>query len=53
MNQLRTQALASLHSGLQINQGIPISHVTKWLGMEVLFILSLQFAFLSFLDANP
>lgn len=35
--QLRTQALASLHSGLQINQGIPIAHVAKWLGMEVNF----------------
>ncbi|KAL5701593.1 hypothetical protein ACHQM5_026913 [Ranunculus cassubicifolius] len=32
--KLRTQALASLHSGLQINQGIPVAHVTKWLGME-------------------
>lgn len=34
--QLRTQALASLHCGLQINQGIPVSHVAKWLGMEVM-----------------
>ncbi|KAL0348724.1 UNVERIFIED_CONTAM: SAC3 family protein B [Sesamum angustifolium] len=33
-SKLRTQALASLHSGLQINQGIPITHVAKWLGME-------------------
>ncbi|XP_057771901.1 SAC3 family protein B isoform X2 [Salvia miltiorrhiza] len=33
-SKLRTQALASLHCGLQINQGIPISHVAKWLGME-------------------
>ena len=33
--QLRTQALASLHSGLQNNQGIPVSQVAKWLGMEV------------------
>ncbi|KAF5179650.1 Sac3 family protein b [Thalictrum thalictroides] len=32
--KLRTQALASLHSGLQSNQGIPISQITKWLGME-------------------
>ncbi|XP_020274576.1 SAC3 family protein B isoform X2 [Asparagus officinalis] len=32
--KLRTQALASLHSGLQNNQGIPVSHVVKWLGME-------------------
>ncbi|KAI3469482.1 hypothetical protein Pfo_026145 [Paulownia fortunei] len=33
-SKLRTQALASLHCGLQINQGIPITHVAKWLGME-------------------
>lgn len=33
-SKLRTQALASLHSGLQYNQGIPVSHVAKWLGME-------------------
>ncbi|XP_010242537.1 PREDICTED: SAC3 family protein B isoform X2 [Nelumbo nucifera] len=32
--KLRTQALASLHSGLQTNQGLPVAHVTKWLGME-------------------
>ncbi|GLT54604.1 hypothetical protein SLA2020_277900 [Shorea laevis] len=32
--KLRTQALASLHSGLQLNQGIPVSHVAMWLGME-------------------
>lgn len=32
--KLRMQALASLHSGLQNNQGIPISHVVNWLGME-------------------
>ncbi|OVA11392.1 SAC3/GANP/Nin1/mts3/eIF-3 p25 [Macleaya cordata] len=32
--KLRTQALASLHSGLQNNQGIPIGQVTRWLGME-------------------
>lgn len=32
--KLRRQALASLHSGLQINQGIPISHVVEWLAME-------------------
>ncbi|XP_071701316.1 SAC3 family protein B isoform X2 [Rutidosis leptorrhynchoides] len=32
--KLRTQALASLHSGLQNNQGIPLSLVSKWLGME-------------------
>ncbi|GER37454.1 SAC3/GANP/Nin1/mts3/eIF-3 p25 family [Striga asiatica] len=33
-SKLRTQALASLHCGLQINQGIPITLVAKWLGME-------------------
>lgn len=33
-SKLRTQALASLHCGLQINQGIPITHIAKWLGME-------------------
>ncbi|KAJ9536862.1 hypothetical protein OSB04_029595 [Centaurea solstitialis] len=32
--KLRTQALASLHSGLQNNQGIPVTLVAKWLGME-------------------
>jgi len=32
--KLRTQALASLHSGLQKNQGIPVAQVVKWLGME-------------------
>ncbi|KAK6930079.1 hypothetical protein RJ641_004173, partial [Dillenia turbinata] len=32
--QLRTQALASLHAGLQNNQGLPVTHVAKWLGME-------------------
>lgn len=32
--KLRTQALASLHSGLQNNQGVPVAHVAKWLGME-------------------
>lgn len=40
-DQLRTQALASLHCGLQNNQGIPVTHVAKWLAMEVLFILDL------------
>lgn len=34
-DQLRTQAIASLHSGLQNNQGIPVAQVVKWLGMEV------------------
>ncbi|KAL9271008.1 SAC3 family protein B-like protein [Drosera capensis] len=33
-SKLRTQALASLHSGLQNNQGLPVAHVAKWLGME-------------------
>ncbi|XP_020590936.1 SAC3 family protein B isoform X2 [Phalaenopsis equestris] len=33
-SKLRKQALASLHSGLQNNQGIPIAHVEKWLAME-------------------
>ncbi|KAK1425002.1 hypothetical protein QVD17_20344 [Tagetes erecta] len=32
--KLRTQALAALHSGLQNNQGIPVTQVSKWLGME-------------------
>ncbi|CAJ1962317.1 unnamed protein product [Sphenostylis stenocarpa] len=32
--KLRTQALASLHSGLQNNQGIPVAHVANWLAME-------------------
>jgi hypothetical protein len=35
-DQLRTQALASLHSGLQNNQGLPVAHGAKWLAMEVL-----------------
>nr|XP_010314178.1 SAC3 family protein B isoform X6 [Solanum lycopersicum] len=33
-SKLRTQALASLHSGLQNSQGIPVNQVSKWLGME-------------------
>ncbi|XP_047271262.1 SAC3 family protein B isoform X2 [Capsicum annuum] len=33
-SKLRTQALASLHSGLQNGQGIPVAQVAKWLGME-------------------
>ncbi|XP_078441350.1 SAC3/GANP/Nin1/mts3/eIF-3 p25 family [Wolffia australiana] len=33
-SKLRTQAFASLHSGIQINQGIPIEHVEKWLAIE-------------------
>eukprot|EP01018_Ginkgo_biloba_P038999 Gb_36375 [translate_table: standard] len=32
--KLRAQALASLHSGLQKNQGIPVAQVVKWLAME-------------------
>ncbi|KAK5805147.1 SAC3 family protein B [Gossypium arboreum] len=32
--KLRTQAFASLHSSLQNNQGLPISHVAEWLGIE-------------------
>ncbi|KAL5198942.1 hypothetical protein ABZP36_002454 [Zizania latifolia] len=32
--KLRRQALASLHSGLQNNQGIPISQAVEWLAME-------------------
>ncbi len=52
--QLRTQALASLHSGLQLNQGIPVAHVAMWLGMEVLFLAwcglnSIEFASFLFL----
>ncbi|KAF4358861.1 hypothetical protein F8388_013665 [Cannabis sativa] len=32
--KLRAQALASLHAGLQNNQGLPVMHVAKWLAME-------------------
>ncbi|CAL5415933.1 unnamed protein product [Camellia sinensis] len=32
--KLRTQALASLHCGVQNNQGIPVTHVAKLLAME-------------------
>ncbi|XP_024633139.1 SAC3 family protein B isoform X2 [Medicago truncatula] len=32
--KLRTQALASLHCGLQYNQGLPVGHVANWLAME-------------------
>ncbi|KAL5541727.1 hypothetical protein UlMin_009437 [Ulmus minor] len=32
--KLRTQALASLHTGLQNNQGLPVSHIAQWLAME-------------------
>ncbi|ONM60176.1 Putative peptidase C48 domain family protein [Zea mays] len=34
VKKLRRQALASLHSGLQNGQGIPISQVVVWLAME-------------------
>ncbi|CAK7332937.1 unnamed protein product [Dovyalis caffra] len=34
MSRLRTQALASLHSGLQNNQGLPVGLIAKWLAME-------------------
>ncbi|KAL4284034.1 hypothetical protein GQ457_16G030350 [Hibiscus cannabinus] len=33
-SKLRTQAFASLHSSLQNNQGLPVTHVAKWLGIE-------------------
>ncbi|GMI95866.1 yeast Sac3 homolog B [Hibiscus trionum] len=32
--KLRTQAFASLHSSLLNNQGLPVTHVAKWLGIE-------------------
>ncbi|WOL06182.1 SAC3 family protein B isoform X1 [Canna indica] len=32
--KLRTQALASLHSSLQNNQGMPVTGVISWLGLE-------------------
>ncbi|KAE8667963.1 SAC3/GANP/Nin1/mts3/eIF-3 p25 family, putative isoform 3 [Hibiscus syriacus] len=32
--KLRTQAFASVHSSLQNNQGLPVTHVAKWLGIE-------------------
>ncbi|OMO53787.1 SAC3/GANP/Nin1/mts3/eIF-3 p25 [Corchorus capsularis] len=32
--KLRTQALASLHSSLQNNQGLPVTLVARWLGIE-------------------
>ncbi|GLU08279.1 hypothetical protein SLE2022_252010 [Rubroshorea leprosula] len=32
--KLRTQALASLHSSLQSNRGLPVTLVARWLGME-------------------
>ncbi|XP_045800631.1 SAC3 family protein B-like isoform X2 [Trifolium pratense] len=32
--KLRTQALASLHCGLQNNQGLPVAHTANWLAME-------------------
>ncbi|KAG0478479.1 hypothetical protein HPP92_013198 [Vanilla planifolia] len=33
-SKMRKQALTSLHSGLQHNQGIPVGHVEKWLALE-------------------
>ncbi|KAM0966245.1 hypothetical protein ACFX15_021473 [Malus domestica] len=33
-SKLRTQALASIHAGLQNNQGLPIADAAKWLAME-------------------
>ncbi|KAH7431739.1 hypothetical protein KP509_08G063500 [Ceratopteris richardii] len=33
-SKLRSQAMASLYSGLQRNQGIPVVQVEDWLGME-------------------
>ncbi|MCO5568649.1 hypothetical protein L7F22_022348 [Adiantum nelumboides] len=33
-SKLRSQAMASLYSGLQRNQGVPIVQVEDWLGME-------------------
>ncbi|XP_068331324.1 SAC3 family protein B-like isoform X1 [Pyrus communis] len=33
-SKLRTQALASIHAGLQNNQGLPIADGAKWLAME-------------------
>lgn len=42
-DQLRTQALASLHSGLLNNQGLPVAHVGRWLGMEVPFLGMIKF----------
>ncbi|XVF28467.1 hypothetical protein REPUB_Repub15cG0031800 [Reevesia pubescens] len=32
--KLRTQAFASLHSSLQNNQGLPVTLVARWLGIE-------------------
>ncbi|XVF38589.1 hypothetical protein REPUB_Repub20aG0115100 [Reevesia pubescens] len=32
--KLRTQAFASLHSSLQNNQGLPVTYVARWLGIE-------------------
>ncbi|KAJ4845709.1 hypothetical protein Tsubulata_014579 [Turnera subulata] len=38
---LRTQALASLYSGLQNNQGLPVACIAEWLAMEEEDIYSL------------
>uniref|UniRef100_A0A2P2KUG1 Uncharacterized protein LOC105115583 n=2 Tax=Rhizophora mucronata TaxID=61149 RepID=A0A2P2KUG1_RHIMU len=32
--KLRTQALSSLHAGLQSNQGLPVADIATWLAME-------------------
>ncbi|KAK1257450.1 hypothetical protein QJS04_geneDACA023937 [Acorus gramineus] len=32
--KVRTQTLVALHNSLQINQGIPVGHVVKWLAMK-------------------
>lgn len=49
--QLRTQALASLHGSLQNNQGIPVTHIMSWLGLEVnaIFDLFCQLAYFAYL----
>ncbi|EFJ34837.1 hypothetical protein SELMODRAFT_405782 [Selaginella moellendorffii] len=33
-SKVRSQALAALYSGLRVSQGIPLSQLKKWLGME-------------------
>ncbi|BFG15258.1 hypothetical protein CerSpe_015320 [Prunus speciosa] len=33
-SKLRSQALASVHAGLQNNQGIPVSDIANWLALE-------------------
>lgn len=39
IKQLRSQALASLYSGLQSSQGIPIPQIVNWLAMEVMQLI--------------